>query len=471
LFNEHTEFFSKKSTTPLNNTPPTKLAMVSTRSRGLLLESIDVNQNVSDVDDNIEQQQQQRKKKEKQQPSKRPRKPRSKIKKSLAEEFELEANESTENEGEFTSVAESEPAEQCVWKHTDFEILQALGRGAQSEVFKAKHLLSEQYFAIKMINYTLNTKYADRELAIHSAIQQQQVQQQYEEEEKAHLLGGQGIVKLYGHYFLNGNGETILKQGDEDKEQKIASEQEKKTLCLVLEYCPLTLLQKVQEEGRITEPEAARVLQQLVNALKLLHSNNIMHRDIKLSNILLTTNDFEDDDNDPETLTIVKLADFGIATTLKTTTLRNAKARYTIVGTSAYMAPEIDDSTDHTEVGRSVWEKQKQDGKLPELPPIGVDLLDSHYTTQVDVFGLGVTLHAMVTGNTPEINDDDTDSDFCFGCCSVHLEIPDFLSSNCMELLSGLLEDDPNRRLTLEQVQQHPWLLEHCQQSKEEQFV
>ena len=329
------------------------------------------------------------------------------------------------------TIKEEEEGHQKEWKHEDFEFLEKVGEGSQASVWKVRHTPTEDIYAVKQIPYhrsasstreeepSTQQKYADRELSIHLQISKDD---------------HPGIVAWKGHYFTTPNND------DDDK----------CLLCLVLEYCPLTLLDMLRENNGTPFPErkAALYFSQLVAALDHLHSvHHVIHRDIKLANILVT-----------EDGSTIKVADFGIAT--HASSAADEDRRKTIVGTPGYQAPEIDENTDRTDAGRKYMEQAALTGHYA-MPPVGIDLHDSQYNTQVDVYSLGVTLHAMVTGQLPcEGNDSSEESTCILGFCTsdVDLTIPDFVSTDCMDLLSGLLEEDAHQRMTLKQVMKHPWL-------------
>mmetsp|Transcript_16039 Transcript_16039/g.29391 ORF Transcript_16039/g.29391 Transcript_16039/m.29391 type:complete len:495 (+) Transcript_16039:1017-2501(+) len=181
-------------------------------------------------------------------------------------------------------------------------------------------------------------------------------------------------------------------------------------LLLVIEYAPGgDLLHYVKNKGRLTEAEAAYFLKQLVEGLKACHARNIIHRDVKLDNILLD-----------HSKTKVKLCDFGVCRVLKKGELINEHC-----GTPAYLAPEIIANVDY-------------DGYC------------------VDVWSLGVTLYAMVTGTLPfkAKNLPDLQKAVLKGT----FELPSHLSNHCCSLLRGLLQLVPRQRLTLEQISEHPWV-------------
>jgi len=86
------------------------------------------------------------------------------------------------------------------------------------------------------------------------------------------------------------------------------------------------LFDRVLKRKKYTEREAAIVMRQLLEALVYLESKRIIHRDLKLENILLVNK--EDD-------CLIKLADFGLSVTLENL---DPKVR---CGTPGYVAPEI----------------------------------------------------------------------------------------------------------------------------------
>ena len=299
--------------------------------------------------------------------------------------------------------------EELTWSASNLEHLEDLGGGAQSRVVKGRDKRDGSIYAIKIIDYNCNRKYADRELKINQS------------------LDHPGVTRLHGHYFV--------------------LDPPRHNLCLVLEYCPRTMLDltKEQQNGRIAEAEAAVYLSDISKTLIYLHRKKIVHRDIKLANILVS--------NDGK----AKIADFGISASL-----RDPRLRKTIIGTEGYMAPEIEHNTAATKEGQKILNKAKEGAAGLDIP-IGVDLYDSQYNEKVDLWSLGATLHAMVTGNLP-CEDDETeynsDFDFCFDqdSSSYDFDLPDFLSIDVCDLILGLLEEDPDQRISLEEVLNHPWV-------------
>lgn len=130
-----------------------------------------------------------------------------------------------------------------------------------------------------------------------------------------------------------------------------------------MEYCSEGSLYKlIQKKGTIPEVYIKLILREVLNALKYLHNNKKIHRDIKPDNILVTKHGE------------IKIADFGVSSKLTDT---NHKAN-SFIGTPHYMAPEIiskecyDYKVDIWSVG--IMAIQMATGHLPykDLKPVEV---------------------------------------------------------------------------------------------------
>lgn len=130
---------------------------------------------------------------------------------------------------------------------------------------------------------------------------------------------------------------------------------------LVMEYVDGTdLLTVIQNEGMLTVERAVALTIEILDGLAAIHALGIVHRDVKPSNVLLTTNS--------EGQEVVKLGDFGLARAQDDATLTKTG---NIVGTTPFMAPEmfrgqeIDHRADLYAVGITLY--QMLAGKLPFL--------------------------------------------------------------------------------------------------------
>ncbi|CAN4116024.1 unnamed protein product [Withania somnifera] len=185
---------------------------------------------------------------------------------------------------------------------------------------------------------------------------------------------------------------------------------------IVLEYCrggDLSMYIQ-QRQGRIPEETAKHFMQQLASGLKILRDNNLIHRDLKPQNLLLSSN------NDRSTL---KIADFGFARSLQPRGLAE-----TLCGSPLYMAPEI-------------MQLQKYDAKA-------------------DLWSVGAILFQLVTGKTPFTGNNQIQllqnilksTDLMFPPSAKNL------SPNCIDLCKKLLRRYPVERLTFGEFFSHPFL-------------
>lgn len=170
-----------------------------------------------------------------------------------------------------------------------------------------------------------------------------------------------------------------------------------------------SLLDYVRSKKRLREPEAAKFLQQVVHGLIYCHSKGVIHRDIKLENLLL--------DSD----TNIRIIDFGLSAITAP-----GKRLKVFCGSPSYAAPEI--------VAR-----RQYDG-----PP-------------VDVWSLGVVLFAMICGYLPFHAGGDRQA-LCRKIMKGHYSCPDTISAEAKDLLEQMLTVDPEARITLKQVLAHPWV-------------
>ncbi|KAI8138004.1 kinase-like domain-containing protein [Fennellomyces sp. T-0311] len=178
---------------------------------------------------------------------------------------------------------------------------------------------------------------------------------------------------------------------------------------VISEYCPHgELFEALTEQGRYSEAAAARWFAQIADAIRYCHSQDIIHRDLKLENILL-----DRDDN-------AKLCDFGFA--------RQAQARQmleTFCGSLAYSAPEV--------------------------------ILRQKYTgPETDIWSLGVILYTLLAGELPF--DDDSDIVTQRKIVKGDYAMPAYFSPEAADLITRMLKLNPSERVTIDQVAGHPWL-------------
>ena len=211
-----------------------------------------------------------------------------------------------------------------------------------------------------------------------------------------------------------------------------------KFILIIMEYINGgNLFSFVKKRRKISEKIAKFLFKQIILGIKHIHSKNIVHRDIKLENILIDLNNR------------IKICDFGIGILLKS----EDELLYDQCGTPMYMAPEI------------ILSSKKRGYK--GFP--------------VDIWSSGIALYIMLSGSLPfnikknnnknnnsKKSENSKENDISISHNNSyelqysiihknpkHLEK---ISDEARDLLHGLLNKDPKKRLTIEEILNHPWL-------------
>uniref|UniRef100_A0A4W5Q4Z2 Si:dkey-16p21.7 n=1 Tax=Hucho hucho TaxID=62062 RepID=A0A4W5Q4Z2_9TELE len=179
-----------------------------------------------------------------------------------------------------------------------------------------------------------------------------------------------------------------------------------KYLYLVLEHVSGgELFDYLVKKGRLTPKEARKFFRQIISALDFCHSHSICHRDLKPENLLL------DEKNN------IRIADFGMA---------SLQVGDSLLETSLWCRP-------------LVLQGEKYDGR------------------RADVWSCGVILFALLVGALPF--DHDNLRQLLEKVKSGVFHMPHFIPPDCQALLKGMIEVNPDKRLTLEAIQKHSWYL------------
>lgn len=199
-----------------------------------------------------------------------------------------------------------------------YELLEKIGEGGMGIVYKAKCTLLNRFVAVKILKTELST-YDD---FVHRFKQE-----------------ASSIASLSHPNIVN-----IHDIGSEDNINFI-----------VMEYVNgETLKQAIKKNSKLTSLETLEIALQIAKGLEYAHKNNIIHRDIKPDNILIT------EDN------IVKITDFGIAKVTDSVTVTNSNK---IIGSVHYFSPE--------------------------------QAKGSFVDYRTDIYALGVVMYEMITGQVP----------------------------------------------------------------------
>ena len=264
--------------------------------------------------------------------------------------------------------------EESIYALYDFK--EELGVGSYGRVVAAVHRGSRERRAIKIIN----------KLAIKSEEVRQKIMTEVEIQRK---LDHPNIVKVYEFYEDDFN------------------------LYLVMELCTGgELLDSIARIGCLSESQTAIYMKQILSAVYYLHSLRIVHRDLKLENMLI----------EKINTSHIKIADFGIATELQP-----EKKLSKFIGTISYIAPEV---------------------------------IVGKYTEKCDLWGCGVIMYILLSGTLPFSGPSKklTMSLISKGKYSTSGNRWAHVSEGAKDLLKQLLVVNPKLRISAEAAYNDPWV-------------
>ena len=178
---------------------------------------------------------------------------------------------------------------------------------------------------------------------------------------------------------------------------------------MILEYCAGGDLYQFIRKGKLPEETARKFMFQISKALGYLKSKNILHRDLKPQNILLT--------KDCKT---VKLTDFNFSREMAENDLA-----HTFCGSPLYMAPEI--------------------------------MENQTYTVKADLWSVGMILYEMIYGNNPFCEANGI-IDLIKRVNTQAIPISNAVSEECNSLIKGLLRKSPDERMDWDTFLNNPWI-------------
>jgi serine/threonine protein kinase len=170
------------------------------------------------------------------------------------------------------------------------------------------------------------------------------------------------------------------------------------------------LMDFVTSSGRLSEKDARKFFRQIVSGLSHIHDSQVVHRDLKLENILLDKN------------RNVLISDFGLGRTFDA---NNTENMMTFCGTPNYAAVEL----------------------IMGNPYNGV---------KSDIWSLGVILYILVTGQRPFTGP--TVGILYKRIRLIEYERPNYLSPELLELFTKIFVKDPKKRIDMEGIRNHPWI-------------
>ena len=258
-----------------------------------------------------------------------------------------------------------------------WQVDKQIGRGSFAVVWRARHAETGQRVAVKEIRLDkLNRKLRE---SLESEIQ---------------------VLQRSRH----GN---IIRLHDIIKEEK--------RIFLVLEYCAGgDVSEFIKKHGRVREDVARHFMRQMASGLRAMRAQNLIHRDLKPQNLLLTVAS-----PDAE----LKIADFGFARYMHPTGMAE-----TLCGSPLYMAPEI--------------------------------LGYQKYDAKADLWSVGTILYELLVGRPPftGVNPMQLLRNIERSDAKIPSKVANGLSRECVSILRGLLRRNPVERMSFDEFFDHPFL-------------
>ena len=217
----------------------------------------------------------------------------------------------------------------------------------------------------------------------------------------------------------------------------------KKHFYIVMDYCNGGELSEALEKYQIKNgkpfPEylVQYFMRQIISAFQYIHGQGIMHRDIKLENILLNYENEEDRKNLNLMKAQVKIIDFGFACKIQ----KNALT-FTAIGNPMNMDPLI----------------------LKKLTSRGKKARQLGYDQKADIWSLGAICYEMLIGKAA-FDAEDMD-DLVHKIEAGKYKIPTTLSKEVVSFLNGMLQYDSASRLNIDQLAAHPFLTKNVNEFK-----
>ena len=261
-----------------------------------------------------------------------------------------------------------------------YKILNKLGDGSYGTVYSAINILTGSKIAMKKIEKIKENEIDDLQIKNEIDILKK--------------LDHPNIVKIYEFYDT------------------------KKNYFIITEYCKHGELYSYIKYS-YTETQLAVLFYQVFSGLCYLHDNHILHRDLKLENIMIS--EIEKDLSSHYDFFWIKIIDFGTAKIFK-----KSKNEKTVVGSSYYIAPEV---------------------------------LKQKYNEKCDTWSVGVILYMLIVGRAPF--DGKTDEEIIENIKKgkYNKKHPKLVNSSeeVQNLVFSLLETNIKKRLSSKEALNHPW--------------
>ncbi|KAK7203868.1 kinase-like domain-containing protein [Myxozyma melibiosi] len=285
----------------------------------------------------------------------------------------------------------------------DWDLLKTIGAGSMGKVKLARHRLSGELAAVKIVPRYVpegqlqrhNPKYLPIMRAGPDGVSTEQPKLSSDESKEIRTIREAAIASLLDHRYICSLREVMAMTHHYYMVfENVAGGQ-------MLDY--------IISHGRLKEKQARKFARQIASAIDYCHHNSVVHRDLKIENILISKSGD------------IKIIDFGLSNLYSPRSLLK-----TFCGSLYFAAPELLNSKQY----------------------IG---------PEVDIWSFGIVLYVLACGKVPF--DDQSMPALHAKIKRGHVEYPNWLSPECKNLLSRMLVVDPKARATLAEIINHPWML------------
>ncbi|MCQ2819403.1 MAG: protein kinase [archaeon] len=294
----------------------------------------------------------------------------------------------SDSEQESESINENDPnleeIQEIIHKKNGSEYIKRyvkgkfLGKGGFAKCYELKNVDNKKVFAGKIISK--------------ANLERPSAKNKLKSEIKIHQAMNHHNIVKFDHYFE-----------DDDN------------VYMLLELCKSkTLNELIKKRKILTEIEVRYYLNQILAAVKYMHKNKVIHRDLKLGNLFLSAN------------LEIKIGDFGLATRVE----YDGERKHTVCGTPNYIAPEILEN--------------KSEG----------------HSYEVDYWAIGVIVYTLIIGRPPFETDDVKETYKRINENSYEFPSHVYISENAKDFIKKTLVSDPNQRLNPDKMYSHPFMTE-----------
>ncbi|ORY01928.1 Pkinase-domain-containing protein [Basidiobolus meristosporus CBS 931.73] len=292
---------------------------------------------------------------------------------------ENNSNHTTAQNGASTSQRVSKPRRMI----SNYQLTKTLGAGSMGKVKLGVHSVTEEKVAIKIIPRG-------------SSDGSKRTPSAKDESKEIRVAREAAIMTLLNHPNIVKVKEMVIRPHH---------------YYLIMEYVSGgQMLDYIISHGRLKEKHARKFIRQICSAIDYCHRNSVVHRDLKIENILIA--------NDGS----IKIIDFGLSNLFSPRSHLS-----TFCGSLYFAAPEL--------------------------------LSAKAYTgPEVDIWSIGIVLYVLVCGKVPF--DDQNQPALHAKIKRGHVDYPNWLSSDldCKHLLSRILVTNPSERANMSEILRHPWI-------------